>query len=146
MVGLAQAIAKGARDFAPVAERVAKWWIANVPSDYVSYWDFDDPAIPNALRDTSATAIAAATLLKLAKLTPAHASTFKSFAEATIGELATRHLTPLDKRDARKPGMLLNGCFNNRGGVATAHELVWGDYFLLEGLLALDGRIAIEEL
>ena len=47
--------------------QVVTWWLAHVPSDHVAYWDFDDPAIPDAPRDTSATAIAAAALLKLGR-------------------------------------------------------------------------------
>jgi unsaturated chondroitin disaccharide hydrolase len=37
--------------------------------DHVAFWDFDDPASFNATRDTAATAIVAAALLKLAALT-----------------------------------------------------------------------------
>ena len=36
--------------------------------------------------------------------------------------------------------MLLDGCYNHAAAWADAHELVWGDYFFLEGLLALDGK------
>ena len=46
--------------FLDPAERAAAWWIEHVPPDRVAFWDFDDPAIPNTHRDTSATAIAAA--------------------------------------------------------------------------------------
>ncbi|MDR7465541.1 MAG: glycosyl hydrolase, partial [Armatimonadota bacterium] len=38
------------------AVRGADWWMAHVPADKVAHWDFDDPAIPNAERDTAATA------------------------------------------------------------------------------------------
>jgi unsaturated chondroitin disaccharide hydrolase len=50
--------------------RAADWWIAHVPADRIAFWDFDDPAIPNTNRDTSATAIAAASLLRLSALPP----------------------------------------------------------------------------
>jgi hypothetical protein len=36
----------------------------------IAYWDFDDPRIPNANLDTSATAIAASSLLKLGAIFP----------------------------------------------------------------------------
>ena len=37
----------------------------SIPEDGIFYWDFDDPAIPNAPRDASASAIAASALLEL---------------------------------------------------------------------------------
>lgn len=39
----------------------------NLPADKIPYWDFNDPAIPNALRDASAGAITAAALLELSQ-------------------------------------------------------------------------------
>jgi unsaturated chondroitin disaccharide hydrolase len=35
-------------------------------------------------------------------------------------------------------GGLSDGCYNNNSNLATGHELIWGDYFLLEALLALE--------
>jgi unsaturated chondroitin disaccharide hydrolase len=37
----------------------------NLPSDKIPYWDFNDPAIPNALRDASAGAVMASALMEL---------------------------------------------------------------------------------
>lgn len=94
------------------------------------FWDFDDPAIPNAPRDTSAAAIAAAALLKLAA---ANGDQYRAAAERIIDALAARHLAA--------HGGLRDGCYEQRNGLATSNELIWGDYFLLEALLALDGVI-----
>src|SRR3970282_2682608 len=52
------------------AVRGADWCLAHVPADRVAYWDFDDPEIPNTERDTAATAIATAALLKLSRVGP----------------------------------------------------------------------------
>ena len=54
--------------FLEPAERATEWWLCHLPNDHVAFWDFDDPAIPHTNRDTSATAIASAALLKLATL------------------------------------------------------------------------------
>jgi hypothetical protein len=99
-------------------------------TDSVCFWDFDDPAIPNAPRDTSAAAIAAASLLKLAALGD---SRYRAAAERIVNALAERHLT--------QHGGLRDGCYDQHQKLATANELIWGDYFLLEALLALDGVI-----
>jgi len=141
MVALAQAISAGETEFQDVALRVADWWVSNLPADHVAFWDFDDPSIPNTNRDTSATAIAAAALLKLAALVPDRATRYHAVAEASIQELVTRYLTPISADDTRPPGILTQGCFNKKLEVAPEHELIWGDYFLFESLLALSGNI-----
>jgi unsaturated chondroitin disaccharide hydrolase len=51
-------------EFTATATRVADWYLNHAPADNVCFWDFDDLAIPDAPRDTSATA--AASLPKLA--------------------------------------------------------------------------------
>lgn len=141
MLGLAQALGAGEVQFRDDASRVADWWITNVAADHVAFWDFDDPSIPSSRKDTSATAIAAASLLKLAALIPTRAELYRAEAQAAVERLVERHLTPASAEDMRQPGMLVDGCFNQRTGLATAHELIWGDYFLLEALLVLTGRV-----
>jgi unsaturated chondroitin disaccharide hydrolase len=130
MLGLAQAAHLAGGEFTTMAARVADWYLDHVPADNVCFWDFDDPAIPDSPRDTSATAIAAASLLKLAAL--GHAR-YRAAAERIVDALAERHLAP--------HGGLLDGCYDQHQNLATASELIWGDYFLLEALLALDGVV-----
>jgi unsaturated chondroitin disaccharide hydrolase len=121
--------------FLEPAGKAADWWIAHVPADRVAFWDFDDPAIPNTNRDTSATAIAAASLLKLSALSrdEAKRQTWRAAAEVTVHALIDRHLG--------EEGGLWDGCFNKRIGLATAHELIWGTYYLFEALHVLAGRL-----
>jgi unsaturated chondroitin disaccharide hydrolase len=130
MLGLAQAAHLAGGEFTAAAVRVADWYIDHVPADGVCFWDFDDPAIPHAPRDTSATAIAAASLLKLSALGDAR---YRMAAERTVDALAERHLD--------RHGGLRDGCYDQHQNLATANELIWGDYFLLEALLALNGII-----
>jgi hypothetical protein len=64
------------------AVRGADSWMSHVPADRVAFWDFDDPAIPTTERDTGATAIAAAALLKLAQMGPEdRRARYRDFAE-----------------------------------------------------------------
>jgi len=146
MVALAQALYAGETEFRDVAVCVADWWLDHLPADHVAFWDFDDPAIPNTSRDTSATAIAAAALLKLTKKVPERAARYQAAAEASIEALVTRYLTPVSAGDRRPQGILTEGCFNKKLEVATANELIWGDYFLFESLLALAGNLATERV
>ncbi|MGA8459876.1 MAG: hypothetical protein WB800_31055 [Streptosporangiaceae bacterium] len=130
MLGLAQAAHLAGGELTQPAKRAADWYLDHLPADGVCFWDFDDPAIPNAPRDTSAAAIAAAALLKLAA---ANGGQYRAAAEHIIDALAARHLAA--------HGGLRDGCYEQRNGIATSNELIWGDYFLLEALLALDGVI-----
>jgi unsaturated chondroitin disaccharide hydrolase len=130
MLGLTQAAHLAGGEFTATAARVADWYLDHVPADAVCFWDFDDPAIPDAPRDTSAAAIAAASLLKLAALGEGR---YRVAAERIVDALAERHLA--------RHGGLRGGCYDQRQKLATASELIWGDYFLLEALLALDGMI-----
>ncbi|MEM4353180.1 MAG: hypothetical protein QW470_00315 [Candidatus Caldarchaeum sp.] len=144
MLGFTQAAkwAPKRSDFLEAAVKVSYWWMKNMPKDFVVFWDFNDPRIPNTLKDTSATAIAATSLLKLSKLPidDKLRSSFQNLAVETIKEL-TRYVTPVDEKDDRPPGMLTCGCYNRRIALATCNELVWGDYYLLESMLTLENKL-----
>jgi unsaturated chondroitin disaccharide hydrolase len=124
----------GERDLLNAATRTADWWLAHAPADRVAFWDFDDPAIPNTTRDTSATAIVAASLLKLGALVPgARGQAYRAAGEATTRALVEGYL------DAR--GILSHGCYNRRIGLATQNELIWGSFYLFEALAVLTGAL-----
>jgi unsaturated chondroitin disaccharide hydrolase len=130
------------------ATRGAEWWLAHVPEDRVAFWDFDDPAIPDTERDTAATAIATAALLRLSRLAPSEPerARWREAAELTARALAEGYLTPTGPGDRRAPGMLTEACFNRREDARPqdrAHrcEFIVGSYYLLESLLALNGRL-----
>lgn len=131
------------------ALRGADWWMAHVPADHVAFWDFDDPAIPATERDTAATAIAAAALLRLATVAPAaKGQVYRVFAEQTAAALVKRYLTPVDVHDRRAPGMLTNACFNKRPDArphdaGTNCEFIVGDYYFFESLLGLAGVVEL---
>ena len=126
----------------------ADWWLAHAPSDRVAFWDFDDPAIPHTERDTAATAIATAALLKLSCVvgTEADRTRYREGAEATAGALVERYLTPTRPGDRRVPGILTEACFNKRADArpqdnASRCEFIVGSYYLFESLLGLAGRL-----
>ena len=145
LMGFVQAYAwTQAPFFLDAAMRAADWWLGAVPADGVAFWDFDDPAIPATERDTSATAMTACALLKLSRLAPAAAQREK-YGQAgarTVRALVNRYLVPTHPGDTRPRGMLTEGCWQRNQGMSTRHELVWGDYYLLEALMLLTGRLA----
>lgn len=132
LVGFVQAYAwtKDQR-FLDASRKLADWWLAHAPADRVAFWDFTDPTQPDCERDTSGTAMIAGALLKLEKL--GQGRRYGEAGEATVRALVENHLAP--------SGALTEGCWQRNEGMATCHELVWGDYYLLEALLMLDGRL-----
>ncbi|WP_225885003.1 sugar ABC transporter permease [Streptomyces sp. fd1-xmd] len=96
-----------------------------------------DTARPDGPADTSAAAITAVALLKLARTQGPRAEQYALRAEEILDRLTRSHLTGDD--GARPPGMLLDGCYDAAKGLAVRHELVWGDFFLALALSALHG-------
>jgi len=133
-------------DFLDAAVRTTEWWIEHVPVDRIAYWDFDAPQNPASKRDTSGTAIAAAAMLKLAELIPDNSERYRFEAEATIHALTSRFLTPITELDSRNPGILTQGCYNHTIGLATEHELIWGDYYLYEALQVLSDNLLAQTI
>jgi unsaturated chondroitin disaccharide hydrolase len=135
-------------EFLETAMRTADWWIDNVPEDRVAYWDFDAPQSSESKRDTSGTAIAAAALLKLADLAPEESDRqrYRTSGEATVDALASGYLTPVGAEDERPEGILTQGCYNHRIGLATSNELIWGSYYHFEALNILDGSLEATQI
>src|SRR5919112_3875701 len=135
-------------EFLETALRTADWWLDYVPEDGVAFWDFGDPNIPDTERDTSATAIAAVSLLKLGELVSDGdlKARYQHAARATVRALVQGYLTPTGPRDSRVPGILTEGCYNKHINLATRHELIWGDYYLFEALQVLHERVAATEI
>ncbi|WP_240045127.1 sugar ABC transporter permease [Streptomyces alboflavus] len=125
-----------------------------------------DESHPDGPLDTSAAAITAVALLKLATQPGQEACARR--AEAVLHRLATAHLTgtgttsgtaseaaseaasetasetgeaPTIGAPVPPPGMLLHGCHDAATGTAVQHELIWGDFFLALGLAALTGVV-----
>lgn len=139
--------ARNEKQLLETATHVSDWWVKHLPDDGVAYWDFDDPAVPNTNRDTSATAIAASALLKLSHLIDdkERSQAYRTVAEKSIHRLVTDYLTLKETGDNRRPGMLLGGCFNKKLDVATDSELIWGSYYLFDCICQLLGFLQPNE-
>ena len=115
------------------AEDMAGYMLEHLPEDGVLYWDFDDPAIPDAPRDASASAIAASSLYELSLYAPAKSEEYKAAADTIVEGLYSECKSPLYENC----GFLLQhstGAWNSEIDV----PLVYADYYFLEALLRKD--------
>jgi unsaturated chondroitin disaccharide hydrolase len=115
------------------ARRVADYYIAHLPSDYVPYWDFQAPGIPNEPRDSSAAAIAASGLLELSQLETdaTRKQRYLSTAKATLTSLSSSAYLA---EGTNSHSILLHGTADEPLG-HTDRGLIYGDYYFLEALL-----------
>ena len=111
-------------EFLRAMEKLFDYYIANCPSDYVPYWDFNDPAIPNTVRDSSAATITASGLLGFSG-----DKKFGDFASNILDSICKGYLA-----EEEEEGILKHGCFNKPEGKVVDESLIWGDYYFVEAL------------
>ncbi|MES2900735.1 MAG: glycoside hydrolase family 88 protein [Pseudomonadota bacterium] len=118
------------------AQKIAAFLIDHprLPADKVPYWDFDDPAIPNVPRDSSAAAIMASALIELSGFVErAAARRYTGFAEQQLRSLSS-------KAYLAAPGenggfLLMHATGHKPAGKEIDVPLNYGDYYFLEALL-----------
>jgi unsaturated chondroitin disaccharide hydrolase len=118
--------------FLNAVEKLADYYVANLPKDYVPYWDFRAPDIPNEPRDSSAAALAAGGLWKLARIIPdpARSQRYRTVALNTLDSL-TRNYTAAG--EARADGrILVHATLHKPAGLSVDESLILGDYYYLE--------------
>ncbi len=119
--------------FLRFAEKVTDLYLSRLPKgEYVPYWDFDDPAIPDAPKDASAAAVVASALLELSQLedNEEKAMEYKRFAIAGLAELSTDQY---QSRDA-KPSFLLHSTGHWPAKSEIDASINYADYYYIEAL------------
>ena len=105
-----------------------------MPEDYIPYWDFDDPAIPDAPRDASAACVVASALLELSTYLPGDKG--EEYRAAAINMLASLSSDPYRCGDA-KPAFLLHSTGHKPAGSEIDASIIYADYYYIEALLRL---------
>ena len=108
------------------AQKVTDVYLERLPEDKVPYWDFDDPAIPNAPRDASAASVVASALLELSTYLPN--GTGKRYKDAAIGMLASLNSDSYQSGKS-KPSFLLHstGHWPNHSEIDAS--IIYADYY-----------------
>ena len=78
------------KKYLDVAAKIADFMISNLPEDKVSYWDYNDPKIPDTYRDVSAAAITASALLELGTYDVPNNSSYLEIANTIIESLNSK--------------------------------------------------------
>ena len=119
-------------------QKVTDVYLERLPEDYVPYWDFDDPNIPNVPRDASAASVTASALLELSTYLPGKKG--EEYKNAAIKMLAS---LSSDKYQCgkSKPAFLLHstGHLPNNSEIDAA--IIYADYYYIEALVRLKNLI-----
>jgi len=128
----------GNKEFLQTAVRAADVYLRRLPHDHIPFWDFDDPAIPEAPRDASAASIVASALLELSSLVEENALRIKYTKAATdmLRELSTDKYLSKGINHA----FLLHSTGNKPSGKDVDVPIIYADYYFLEALLRLQKR------
>ncbi len=125
----------GKQEYLDTAKKVAHYFIANIEDGKLPLVDFRAPEEP-IYYDSSAASIAACGLIEIAKAVPEY--------EAKIYERAVmRLLRVLDENcnyDPKELRLLENGSAAYHSPNAMHRPWIFGDYYLLEALMKIDGN------
>jgi rhamnogalacturonyl hydrolase YesR len=120
-------------DYLKQAEATAKFYMENpnLPEDGVPYWDFNDPAIPNAPRDVSAATVVTSALFELYTFT--QNEVYLNFATKVLSNLNTTNY--ILNKNINGPFILNHSTGNWPKNDEIDEPIVYADYYFLEALL-----------
>jgi unsaturated chondroitin disaccharide hydrolase len=120
--------------------KAADYYLAHLPADHVPPSDFNSELTGLEFKDSSAAAIACCAFFRLSRLSddPATKTRFRQAATDTLGSLTK---APYFSASPDKASALVYQARNYHPDAShrlTNTSLIWGDYYLLEALLAYD--------
>jgi len=124
----------GDKRFLRFAEKLTDLYLSRLSrNEYVPYWDFDAPGIPNEPRDASAAAIIASALLELATLedNPAKGSHYHNEAIRMLEELSSAKF----QSRQTNPAFLMHSTGHWPKGSEVDAAINYADYYYIEALL-----------
>lgn len=121
--------------FLEFAQAVTDVYLNRLPDDQIPYWDFDDPAIPNAPKDASAACVVASALLELAGFIndEEKADMYIRKAERMLDTLSG----PSYMAGKEIPFLLLHSTGHKPNNSEVDASINYADYYYLEALYRL---------
>ena len=122
------------QDILDHATAIAEYLLPRLPEDGVPFWDYDSAEIPNDVRDASAAAIMASSLIELSQYVDAEkAERYLATAEKMIRTLASDEYLCAEGEDY---GFLLKHSTGNKNTDSEVDvPLTYADYYFLEALI-----------
>ncbi len=122
------------KKFLDFACKVTDAYLNRLPEDYVPYWDFDDPAIPNAPRDASAACVVASALLELQKYCPEEKG--KEYKDKAVKMLASLS-GDCYRSPEHRSSFLDHSTGHHPAGSEIDASIIYADYYYIEALQRL---------
>jgi len=115
-------------------QKLTDVYLKRLPKDFVPYWDFDAPDIPNAPRDASAACVVASAMLELSTYLDAEKGLkYKNDAIKMLTSLSSSAYQSGDKN----PSFLLHSTGHYPNGSEIDASIIYADYYYIEALLRL---------
>lgn len=122
--------------YVQIAQHAAERFMAELPADQVPWWDLRLPPDASHYPDTSAGAIAAAGMQRLAPhLDDDAREQTQQYAHTLLDALIAHHL----ETDPTAQGLLRGGTYHAHKGWGVNEYFICGDYFFLDALLTRAG-------
>jgi unsaturated chondroitin disaccharide hydrolase len=117
------------------AQKVTDVYLKNLPEDFIPYWDFNAPDIPNAPKDASAACIVASALIELSTMIAdkVKAKEYLDRAEQMLVSLSSEKYQSREVNDA----FLLHSTGHKPNGGEIDASIIYADYYYIEALLRL---------
>lgn len=127
----------GKKEYLELARKLTDVFLSKLEDDLVPMWDFSLPTKEGEPRDTSAAAIAAASMLEMANHLPAEdAAKYTDMAQRIVESLYKSYTT---QHKPEEEGLLLEACGHKPKNVDLVGSLIYGDYYFAEAVARLSG-------
>ncbi|MCM1295896.1 MAG: glycoside hydrolase family 88 protein [Muribaculaceae bacterium] len=117
--------------FLDFVQKVADVYLDRLPEDKIPYWDFDDPAIPNAPRDASAACVVASALLELSDYVGGEKGQhYMDEAKDMLTSASSDRYKSGDQNNS----FLLHSTGHHPAGSEIDYSIIYADYYYIEAL------------
>jgi uncharacterized protein YyaL (SSP411 family) len=112
------------------ALHIADYILSNLPADYIPFWDYNDPSIPNAPRDVSAASVTASALIQLYSFS--NNTDYLKAAEKILWNLSSPAY--MNAANENQNFLLKHSTGNKPANSQVDVPIIYADYYFVEAL------------